>query len=86
MRFLLKLRLNQPPSEAITARIPAEQRRGVELAEQGIREAVYVAADRSTVWTVWNCDSDDVLDEVTKTLPLFEFWNIEVTRLADEDF
>ncbi len=86
MRFLLKLRLNQPPSEAIMARIPAEQRRGVELAEQGIREAIYVAADRSAVWTVWNCDSQEVLDEATKTLPLYEFWSTEVTRLTDEDF
>ncbi len=68
------------------ARIPAEQRRGKELAEQGIREAVYVAADRSAVWTVWNSDSQEVLEEVTKTLPLYEFWNIETTRLADGDF
>jgi hypothetical protein len=52
MRFLLKLTLNRPTSEEIMARIPAEQRRGVELAERGIREAVYVAADRSVVWIV----------------------------------
>ena len=52
MRFLLKLTLNRPLSEEIMALIPAEQRRGVELAEQGIREAVYIAADRSAVWKV----------------------------------
>ena len=67
------------------ALLPSEQRRGVELAEQGIREAVYVAADRSAVWTVWNCNSQEVLEELTKTLPLYELWNIEFTRLADED-
>ena len=44
-------------------------------AEQGIREVV---------WTVWNCASPETLDEVTKTLPLFEIWNIEVTELAME--
>jgi muconolactone delta-isomerase len=86
MRFLLKLTLNRPASEEIRRLLPAEQRRGVELAEQGIQEAVYVAADRSAVWTVWNCDSEDVLEEMTKTLPLYEFWNIEATRLADGDF
>ena len=43
MRFMLKLTLNRPTSEEIMALIPAEQ---------GIREAVYVAADRSAVWTV----------------------------------
>jgi muconolactone delta-isomerase len=67
------------------ALLPLEQQRGRELAEQGIREAVYVAADRSAVWTVWNCDSQEVLEELTKTLPLYEFWNIESTRLTDED-
>jgi len=86
MRFLLKLTLDQPTSEEIMALIPAEQRRGKELAKQGIREAVYIAADRSAVWTVWNCDSEDVLEEMTKTLPLYQFWNIEVTQLADEEF
>jgi hypothetical protein len=52
MRFLLKLTLNGPTSEEIMVRIPVEQRRGKELAEQGIREAV---------WTIWNCDSLEVL-------------------------
>ena len=86
MRFMLKLTLTRSPSEEIRARIPAEQSRGVELAEQGLRAAVYVAADRSAVWMVWNCDSEDVLEEMTKTLPLYEFWNIDVRRLADGDF
>jgi muconolactone delta-isomerase len=85
MRFMLKLTFNQSPSEEIMALIPAEQRRGEELAEQGIREAVYIAADRSAVWTIWNCDSREDLEEVAKTLPLYIFWNIEVTQLADED-
>lgn len=85
MRFMLKLTLNQSPSEEIRARIPAEQRRGRELAEQGIQQATYVAVDRSTVWTVWNCDSQETLKELTRTLPLYEFWNIEVTQLAGED-
>ena len=52
MRFLLELTLNQQASEEIMALLPAEQRRGVELAETGVWEAV---------WTVWNCDSLEVL-------------------------
>jgi muconolactone delta-isomerase len=86
MRFMLKLTLNRSTSEEIIARIPAEQKRGKELTQQGIQQAVYVAADRSAVWTVWNCDSQETLTEVTRTLPLFEFWNIEVTRLAEDDY
>jgi hypothetical protein len=57
-----------PIEVEIMAHIPAEQRRGKELAHEGMREAVYVADERSAVWTVWNCDSQEVLDEVTKTL------------------
>ncbi len=83
MRFLLKLTLNRPPSEEIMALLPAEKKRGEELEEQGMREAVYIAADRSTVWSVWNSASREALDEVIKTLPLYEFWDIEVTQLAD---
>ena len=85
MRCMLELTLNGSTSEEVMALLPSEQRRGVELAEQGIREAVYVAEDRSAVWTVWNCDSQEALEELTKTLPLYEFWNIESTRLADEE-
>jgi muconolactone delta-isomerase len=85
MRFLLKLTLNRPTSEEIIALLPAEKKRGEELAKQGIREAVYVAADRSAVWTVWNCASREELNEVIKTLPLYEFWKIEATQLADEE-
>lgn len=85
MRFILKLTLNRPTSKEVLALLPAEQERGRELANSGIREAVYVAADRSAVWTVFNCDSPEALDAITKTLPLYEFWNIEATRLADEE-
>ena len=77
MRFMLKLTLNRSTSEEIMALLSAEQRRGKELTEQGIRKAV---------WQAWNCDSEEVLEEMTKTLPLYEFWNIEVTRLAARDF
>ena len=85
MHFMLKLTLNRPISEEILALLPAERQRGKVLAEQGIREAVYVAADRSTTWTVWTCDSQAMLDELIKTLPLYEFWNIESTPLAEGD-
>ena len=84
MHFLLKFTLNQPPNEEIMALFPAEQSRAKELAEQGISEATYVAADQSAVWAVWNCESRDALDKAAKTLPLYKFLNLDVTPLADE--
>jgi muconolactone delta-isomerase len=83
MRFMLKHTLNRPVSAEILALLPAEKKRGEELAEQGIRETVYIAADRSAVWTVWNCASQEALEDAAKTLPLYEFWKIEATQLAD---
>lgn len=52
------------------ALLPVEQRKGVKLAEEGIREAVYVADDQSAVWTVWNCDSQKTLDELDEQIKL----------------
>ena len=58
-RYGLKSRIHAFSVEAylestnlIMARIPAEQGRGKELAETGVREAV---------WTVWNSDSPEFL-------------------------
>ena len=84
MRFLSKTALNQPPTDEIMALIPTEQTRSKELAEQGIVESVYIAADQSAAWMVWICNSRAALDEFTKTLPLYEFLNIDITPLADE--
>jgi hypothetical protein len=36
---MLKITWKQPPTEKIMALMPAEQRRGIELAEQGIAYA-----------------------------------------------
>ena len=88
MRFMLKVTWKQPPTEEIMALMPAEYRRGIELAEQGIAEAAYQAADQSaweawSAWAVWNCESQDALYEVVKTLPMHEFFNYDVTLLAE---
>ena len=66
--------------------LPVEKSTCKELAEEEIREAVYVAADRSAIWTVWNCDSQEVVEEAAKTLPLYECWNIDIPPLSDDDY
>ena len=53
MRFLIQNTWKEPPTEEVQALIPAELARVKELAEQGISEALYVAADRSGAWEVW---------------------------------
>ena len=84
MRFLIKSTFKAPPTEEVLALIPVEQAMLTELAEQGIHEASYVAADLSNAWAVWNCESQAALEETHKTLPLHEYLNIDITLLSDE--
>ena len=82
MRFMLTYTWKQPPDEEVMAVMPAEQARVKELVEQGIAEAVETAADQSTFWTVWNCASQDDVQETLQTLPLYKFVNVDISPLA----
>ena len=84
MRFLIRNTWKEPPTEEVQALIPAELARVKELAEQGISEVLYVAADRSGAWEVWNCESEEALVEIKKTLPLHKYLNIKITLLQDD--
>jgi|KNS12BottometaT_FD_k123_37283_1 muconolactone delta-isomerase len=84
MRFLTKESFKAPPTAEVQALIPAELARTKELTEQGLLEAVYVAADRSGAWLIWNCESQAVLEETHKTLPLHEYLTSETTVLSEE--
>ena len=82
MRFMITFTWKQPPNEEVMALLPAEQARGRELAEQGIAEPPEVAADQSTFWAVWNCSSQDEVQELLETLPLYKYSNIDISPLA----
>ena len=84
MRFLIKETFKAPPTAEVQALIPAEQARVKELTEQGLIAAVYVAADQSGAWAVWNVDSEAALEEAHNTLPLHPHMNSEITVLAEE--
>lgn len=83
MRFLTKETFKVPPTAEVKALIPAEQAKVKELTEQGLIEAVYVAADQSGAWIVWNVDSQAALDEAHNTLPLHPHLNSEITELSE---
>ncbi len=84
MRFLTKETFKAPPTAEVQALIPAEQAKVKELAEQGLIAAVYLAADQSGAWIVWNADSQAALEEAHNTLPLHPYINSEITVLAEE--
>ena len=84
MRFLTKETFKAPPTADVQALIPAERAKVKELTEQGLIVAVYVAADQSGAWMVWNVDSQAALEETHNTLPLHPHVNSEITVLAEE--
>ena len=83
MRFLTKETFKAPPTAEVQAILPAEQAKVKELTEQGLIDAVYVAADRSGAWMVWNVDSQAALEEAHNTLPLHPYLNSEITALSE---
>lgn len=82
MRFLVESAFAQAPTPEILALFPAESARGDELDTQGIREALYVAADNSCAWQVFRCDSRAALDKVLASFPLHPYLAATVTPLA----
>lgn len=83
MRFMLKATWKQPLDETMMTLLPAEEARADELADQGILEALYLPADQSGAWTVWRCKSQDEVQEIAQTLPLYKFLNFEITPLEN---
>jgi muconolactone delta-isomerase len=83
MRFLTKEGLKEAPSEEVRGLIPAEQAAMKELMKQGVVEAMYVSADSSTAWVVWDIESQNALEEVHRTLPLHDYLNSDIALLAD---
>ena len=83
MRFMVKASFKEPPTEEVQALIPEELARVKELTEQGLIADFYVAANGSTVWAVWNCESRDELEAEHKTLPLDSYFDTTVTLLSD---
>lgn len=84
MRFLIEETFKEPPTAEVQAIIPAEQARVKELTEQGLVAAVYIAADQSRAWAVWNVDSEAALEEAHDSLPLHPHMNSDITELAEE--
>jgi len=83
MRFLTRETFKAPPTAEVQALIPAEIAKVKELTEQGLVEAVYIAADQTGAWIVWNVGSRAALEEAHSTLPLHPYINSEITELVE---
>lgn len=83
MRFIVESSLAVAPTPEIMALLPSESARGVELDEEGIREALYVAVDSSRAWQILRADSREALDTVLASLPMHPYSTHAITQLAD---
>ncbi len=84
MRFMVESSLKQAPTPEVLALIPAETARGKELDAQGIRLKLYVAADQSRVWQLFQSDSQAAVQTALASLPLHPYVNTTITPLAED--
>jgi muconolactone delta-isomerase len=84
MKYLVTSTLNQAPTDSIMALIPAEIARGKELDAQGIRLKLYVAADQSGAWQIYQGDSEADVRRAIESLPLHPYVATTITPLAEE--
>jgi muconolactone delta-isomerase len=74
----------QRPTAETRALIPAEVAAGAALDRRGLRAALYVAADLSTAWQVFDAASEAEVRAALATLPLTPFVDYRITALAGE--
>ena len=81
MQFLVEIRSMLVMTDEIMALIPAESARGKELDAAGKRLALYIAADQSVVWQVYEADSLAEVQEILDSFPLTRFVTPTITPL-----
>ena len=83
MKSLVSVSFSEAPTEAMAAQMPAEQAHVRSLIEQGVIQALHIAADRSHVWLVLEGESPDHVRQTMTTFPLYRYMHIEVTPLME---
>jgi muconolactone delta-isomerase len=71
MRFMVEGAPKQALTDEMVALLPEEVARGRELDAQGLRRALYLAADRSRVWQVFAAEAQDEVQRALESLPLY---------------
>ena len=83
MLFMVESRFAAAPTPEILALLPAEQARGRELDAQGVRRHLFVAADNSASWQVFEVQSREDLDPVLASYPFHSYMSENVTELGE---
>jgi muconolactone delta-isomerase len=83
MQFMVEGVLKQAHTDETRALIPLEIAHGKALDTQGVRAMLYLAADFSKAWQIYNLDSQEAVRAVLASLPLYPFVTYTITPLAE---
>ena len=81
-KFMVEGMLRGRHTAETLALIPAEVARGEELDRQGVRTGLYVAADFSRAWQVYELPSAEAVERVLETFPLHPHLEQTITPLS----
>ncbi len=73
MRMMITIHFDPQHLEAMSTLIPKEQEHIRALMSKGIVEAIYVSANRTTVWLIMKGESKEQLEQELGTFPLYPY-------------
>jgi muconolactone delta-isomerase len=83
LKFLVESQFTSMPTADMLALIPAESARGAALDAEGVRLHLFLAADRSKAWQVYQAASVPELEQILASFPLHQYVTTTITPLAD---
>lgn len=86
MRFMITISMKdgntQKDVQEMLKALPAQQANDTRLMEQVIQEIpALVAADRSVGWLILNCESEEKVQEILQTSPIYQYSEYKITAL-----
>jgi muconolactone delta-isomerase len=81
MRMMIVIQFDPQQFEAMSALIPKEQEHVRGLMSQGAIEAIYVSADRTSVWLIMKGESKEQLEQELSTFPLYPYMQAQFVLL-----
>jgi muconolactone delta-isomerase len=84
MKYMVEGSFKEAPTPELMGLIPAEISRGRALQSEGVRVAIYVAADLSRSWQVYDTASEAELKDALATLPLSPYVDYRITPLEEQ--
>jgi len=81
MKMMFTIHFDPQDFEATSALIPKEQEHVRALMTQGRIEAIYISADRATVWLVMKGESREEIQQELGAFPLYPYMKLQFVSL-----